>query len=375
MLAHLVGGWLLANGLRNGALRIQKPGEPEGMAVRRLSDGVITLEAGEPRQEIGHPGVIGLAWPSGYGQIGDLIEVDGWRVTREFRLLEGQPPDTCAETQVDKCPQVIPDSFAYPSDPGDIGLEFDEVEYQSPLGPIGAWVVPADGNYWAIHVHGWTAHRREAIRMMRGLHDGDYTSMAIDYRNDPGAPPDPTGHYRFGLSEWEDVEAAVSYALDHGAEEVVLVGYSTGAAHILSFLEQSDLARVVRGLVLDSPNLILSETVRYGAQDVRIPGLGINVSRLLVEFGMWIADLRWNIDWERTNFVQRADVSIRVPTLVFHGTSDKRVPISISRQLARRVPELVRLEEAPAAGHVMSWNADPARYERLLDGFLTGLRS
>lgn len=371
----MVGGWLLANGLRNGALRIQKPGEPEGLAVRDLSEDRITLEAGEPRQEIGHPGTIGLAWPSGYGQMGDLIEVDGWRVTRKFRLLEGELPETCEQAPVDECPQVLPDGLAFPSDPADVGLAFDNVEYKSALGSIGAWVVPASGDYWAIHVHGWTTHRREAIRMLGLLNQEGYTSMVIDYRNDPGAPPDPTGHYRFGLSEWEDVESAVSHAVDNGAAQVVLIGYSTGAAHILSFLERSDLASKVRGLVLDSPNVILAETVRYGSADLRIPGLGFNASRLLVEFGMWIADLRWDIDWEQTNFVQRADNSIRVPTLVFHGTSDKRVPISISRQLAARVPDFVRLEETPAAGHVMSWNADPARYERLLGGFLTGLRS
>lgn len=374
-LAHIVGGWLLANGLRDGALRIQKPGTPEGLAVRELTDDVITLEAGEPRQEIGHPGIIGLAWPTGYGQMGELIDVDGWRVTRAFNLLEGTPPTICTDEDPKDCPPVVPDSFAFPNDPSDVGLEYEEVRYPSPLGAMGAWVVPSDGPHWAIHVHGLSAHRREATRMLRCLHESGYTSMAIDYRNDPDTPEDPSGHYRFGLSEWEDVEAAVQYALEHGAEDVILVGYSTGAAHILAFLERSDLAEQVRGLVFDSPNVILAETVRYGSEDLKIPGLGINVSRLLTEFGMWIADLRWDIDWDKTNYVQIADVSIGVPTLVFHGTSDKRVPISISRQLAARLPELVRLEEIPAAGHVMSWNADPARYESLLESFLTGLQN
>jgi hypothetical protein len=31
---------------------------------------------------------------------------------------------------------------------------------------------------------------------------------------------------------------------------------------------------------------------------------------------------------------------------------------------------MVELVETPAAGHVMSWNADPARYERYLRNFL-----
>lgn len=307
--------------------------------------------------------------------MGELVEVADNRVTRFFTLLTGENPEVCAEGPVSGCPQVIPDSYAFPDDPGDVGLDFEDVRYLSPLGPIGGWLVPAEGETWAIHVHGWTANRREALRMMPVLNRKGYPSLAINYRNDAGSPEDPSGRYRFGLTEWEDVEAAVGYALENGAGSVLMIGYSTGAAHILSFLERSDLASRVGGLVLEAPNLILAETIRHGSRETKIPALGINATQLLIEFGMWIADLRWGIDWERTNYVQRAENIISVPTLVFHGTSDHRVPISISRQLVSRVPDLVRLEEIPAAGHVMSWNANPERYEKLVEGFLSGLRA
>jgi pimeloyl-ACP methyl ester carboxylesterase len=89
--------------------------------------------------------------------------------------------------------------------------------------------------------------------------------------------------------------------------------------------------------------------------------------------GMWITDIRWHIDWETTNYVQRANQFLHVPTLVFHGTSDLTVPITSSRQLKAAVPDLVELIETPAAGHVLSWNADPERYERYLAGFLQSL--
>ncbi len=270
---------------------------------------------------------------------------------------------------------MFPDGYAFPNGPGDVGLAFEEITYTSPLGSMGAWLVPSGSDWWAVHVHGWTANRREAVRLLSPIQRSDMTSMVIEYRNDPGAPADPSGHYRFGLHEWEDVEAAVSHALDSGARHIVCVGYSTGAAHILSFLEQSELADRVEALVLDSPNVILADTVRHGSRDARLPGLGLRLNPLLIEVGMWVSDLRWKIDWDRTNYVQRAEKIIRVPSLVFHGTSDARVPISISRQLEARVPDLVQLEETPAAGHVMSWNADPDRYEKLLEGFLRGLQN
>lgn len=372
---HLFLGWFLANGLRDTALRVQEPLPGEGFAVRALVDGEIVLEASSPRQEIGHPGVIGLTWDGGYGRIGDVTRVEDNRVTRSFELVRGDPPAVCVDLPVAGCPQVFPDGYAFPNGPGDVGLAHEDVTYLSPLGPMGAWLVPPVSRVWAVHVHGWTANRRESIRLLPPIRDVGMTSMVIDYRNDPGAPADPSGHHRFGLHEWEDVDAAVRYALDAGADEIVCVGYSTGAAHILSFLEQSPHAQKIIGLVLDAPNIILADTVRHGSRGVRIPRLGVRVTPLLVEFGMWIADLRWGIDWDRTNYVQRAESIIEVPTLVFHGTSDDRVPISTSRQLEARLPDLVQLHETQAAGHVMSWNADPQRYEKLLTSFLRGLQN
>ena len=65
--------------------------------------------------------------------------------------------------------------------------------------------------------------------------------------------------------------------------------------------------------------------------------------------------------------------TIKVPTLVFHGTSDQTVPISGSRRLQSEMPEMVDLIETPAAGHVLSWNVDPARYEGYITRFLERL--
>ncbi len=376
VLAHFIGGWIYANGFRESALRVQDPTRSFGVWVRTLSKRQITLAVIEPHPDIGHPGTLGIYWDGGYGQVGEVIAADGLEVTRKYTHLTGGQPPICLDETLGKCPPVDLEGYAFPSDPSDVDLTFEEVSYQSPLGTFGAWHVPGDvTGTWVIHFHGWTAERREAIRLLRSIHRAGATSLVVDYRNDPNAPQDPTGRYRFGLSEWKDVEGAVRYALNHGAVDIVLVGYSTGAAHVMSFLERSDLADRIRGVILDSPNILLAEAIRYGSQDLRFSGTNIRFSRLVTEFGMWIADLRWKIDWETTNYVQRAATVLSVPTLVFHGTSDHRVPISVSRQLEARVPGVVTLVETPAAGHVMSWNADPERYERYLANFLREIQN
>lgn len=361
VLVHLVAGWLIANSLRRDALEAEPEPDDPVVRVRDVSTDRIVLEAPGPRQDIGHPGTIGIAWREGYGRAGDVLEVEGSRFVRSYEPVVGTPP-VCAG-ELEDCPAVKIDSFAYPNGPADVGLDWHETTYESPLGTMSAWLVPSDGRAWAICCHGWTAERREHVRMLPVFHRAGITSLAIDYRNDLGAPRDPSGRYRFGLTEWEDLEAAVSKALDQGAGQIVLNGCSTGGALVMAFLERSPLANSVSAVVLDAPNVILVDAFRRAMRDSR-------GTWLMHEMGLWIADLRWNIDWETTNFVSRAADILQVPTLVFHGTSDHTVPISVSRRLQAAVPHLVELVETPAAGHVMSWNADPARYERFLGNFL-----
>jgi pimeloyl-ACP methyl ester carboxylesterase len=306
---HLVVGWHLSNGLHRRALVVGPKQKDLGVRVREVTANRIVLEAPEPRQGIGHPGVVGLSWDGGYGRVRDVIDVIDACFVRRYEPVRGMPP-VCTGP-LESCPPVEMDSFAYPTDPGDVGLSFEETIYESTVGEMGAWLVPGgDGGRWAVHCHGWTAERREFLRMLPAHHQAGITSLVIDYRNDPGSPRDPTGRYRFGLSEWEDLEGAVRSAIQRGAEDILLSGCSTGGAIVMAFLERSELAPAVSGVVLDSPNILLADTFRLGLSDVR-------ATELMKEFGLWITDLRWKVDWNGTNFVQRADQILRASRWCF----------------------------------------------------------
>ena len=75
----------------------------------------------------------------------------------------------------------------------------------------------------------------------------------ISYRNDEGAPRGD-GMAKFGIDEWEDLEAAIVYAKTRGAVDVILGAGSMGGAITLSLFEHgSAQAKSVRGVFLDSP--------------------------------------------------------------------------------------------------------------------------
>ncbi len=269
------------------------------------------------------------------------------------------------------------DSWYYPTDPADARLAFENVQYQSPLGDFDAWYVPAadqPATTWAIHAHGWRTDRRESIRPLDTFYGAGIDSLVIELRNDPDAPADPSGLYRFGRTEWQEIEGAVRYAMDNGAEQVILAGYSTGATGEMAFLEQSELADNVVAIFFDSPNLDFGRAVMVEARDTAlIPGLPFTVPDSLTATAMAIADLRFDVGWREINYVDDEGV-LTVPSLVFHGDQDGTVPLSVSEDFAAANPEWVQLVVFPGADHVRSWNADRTRYETTLGDFLTALR-
>ena len=364
-------GLVFANMIRSDALVPLPPTPDNGVWVRAVDEQEITLTSAEEREDTTRPGLAGLAWDGGYGQLGEIISTDGLDVTRTFFVQRGSFPSVCMGDLV-VCEQVDIEGWTFPDDPSSLDIVFEDVTYESLLGPMGAWQVDGgDGSVWAIHAHGWRASRREALRSLPIYQRAAITSLVVDYRNDPDAPADPSGLYRFGRTEWEDIEAAVEFAVTNGADTVVLVGYSTGAAVHLAYLENSNRLGPIKALVFDSPNADMGETVRLAASKTTLPGTSFLLPDSLTAVAMFIADLRWDIDWDEIDYVSRASEIITIPTLVFHGLEDDRVPIEVSRRLQAEAPDRIELVEVEEAGHVTSWNVDPDGYEEALSRFLT----
>ena len=154
----------------------------------------------------------------------------------------------------------------------------------------------------------------------------------------------------------------MEYALDSGAEDFILYGYSMGGGMCLNLLYESPLADRVRAVVLNSPLLDFGGTLDIVGQIRGYP-------RAIVSFGKEVAAVRFGIDWQRMNYLLRAS-ELRAPILVLHGERDTLVPAELSRSLARERPDLVRYVGFPEAGHARSWNLDPDRYNEEVQEFL-----
>lgn len=247
--------------------------------------------------------------------------------------------------------------------------ELVEVTYEGPLGEMDAWYLPGFRTTWVIHVHGNGATPAEAEHLFAPIQDAGYPQLSITYRNDDGQPSDPSGYYRYGDTEWEDVEAAMEYAQDNGATGIVFRGFGSGSSHILSFVYKNNLD-VIQGLVLDAPNIDMSDTIDQWASKREIPGVPIFVPASVTWLAKFITSLRIDINWQTLDYVERADTSLRRPVLVHHGAEDQRVLVTQSISFAEAAPDQVRLIQVPGAGHFGSYEADPGKYVEEVLSFL-----
>ena len=204
------------------------------------------------------------------------------------------------------------------------------------LGPMPAWSIPIDEwHTWAIFVHGINGSRNVGLRIAPTLHADGLPTLLITYREDLGAPASPDGLHHMGLTEWRDLAAAARYALSHGAQRLVLVGYSMGGAIVTQFMEHSPLAADVSGLVLDSPALDWKAILSFNATEMGLPSFAADP----VE---WMIDARIDPDWNSLDALQHPG-DFHLPILLFHGTEDKLVPIATSNRFAAELPPLGHL--------------------------------
>ncbi|MCL0028866.1 alpha/beta hydrolase [Dehalococcoidia bacterium] len=353
------GGWYYSSVLEDGAFIPDHADPVLDLEIVSIDQGVITLRPG-PDSEADGPwtesGIWGLELEDAYHRVGEIFSIGADAVVREFISL-GDLPTVGQMARMD--------SYSFPDDPETAhGVRYKDVSILSPIDAFPAWYITGNGNMWAIFVHGQGAKRQEALRMLPTMVAAGFPSLIITYRNDKGMAASADGYYRFGETEWEDLEAAIQYALNQGANDVILVGYSMGGAIVLSTLSRSPLASNVAGIILDAPMLDFNATVNLGARQRGVPGA-------FTALGKAIAAVRFDIDWDAVNYLRRID-EIMVPTLLFHGDADTKVPVETSDSFAESF-DLVTYVRVPNASHVRSWNTDPAGYAEAVLRFLNSI--
>lgn len=317
-----------------------------------------------------------FAGDTGHARLGEIVELDERRVTRRILGVDFGALDRAVRGRVSGWVDLHAE---------DLGRPYREVVVETPLGGAPAWHIPAPGEEaerpdaavnprWVIQVHGRAVRRAETLRAVAPFADMGFDSLLVSYRNDGEAPRSPDHRYALGDREWEDVDAAMRYAVDNGARELVLMGWSMGGATVLQALTRSPLAHHVVGVVLESPVVDWIVTLEFQAAARHLPRpVRLGVFALFRErWGRFFTGLAEPLDFERLDFVARAR-ELESPVLILHSDDDGFVPSDASRALAAARPDLVRLETFTVARHTKLWNFDPERWEGVIRDWLAEL--
>lgn len=304
----------------------------------------------------------GLRSDAGHVQMVELLELDGnavtWRVEGPADAIP-KPGDA-----------VGVDLVVAPGDPmAAVGLPYETVTVDGPLGPLPTWRVPAIGEQRGtlVYVHAAGSTREEANRYLPALTAAGWDVVVPAYRGDPGAPAWPDGRNLFGTDAWTDLEAVIADTTAYD-DRVVLFGASLGGSMIAQFMDRSPLADRVEGIVLDGAMLSLDAIMRLQAGRNGVPDL---LAPVLLPLGQLVADARWQLDSSSLEQVTD-DQTFRVPTLAIVAGRDTQEPSEPVEELALLVDE-VRIERFETATHIRAWNAEPRRYEQVLTDFLADL--
>ncbi|MCM6763846.1 prolyl oligopeptidase family serine peptidase [Rathayibacter sp. ZW T2_19] len=336
------------------ARRVVLPGRPRFVRLHSVTASAVVLDADSATAR---PGTFGLWSPErdGHLRIGAVLGHDARRarIRREVLASSGAPLR----------PGPVRWTGHVFSRPEELDPAVRTVLVPVPGGTAPAWVLPGS-DVWFVHVHGIRTSRVTALRSVPVAQRLGATSIVPSFRGDGDGPDVPRGASTLGQTEWQDVDAALEYAVAHGASSLVLVGWSLGAQIALLLAERSAHRGRIAGLVLVSPATDWRGAIRHGARRV---GLPVGAARL-AEWALGDrilhrpAGLPVPIDLEALDW--GAGERVAVPTLVLHSVGDPEVPFALTERFAAANPRTVEVVAFADAAHGGEYNLDPERFDR-----------
>jgi alpha-beta hydrolase superfamily lysophospholipase len=291
--------------------------------------------------------------------VGDVLDDDG-RLVR--RTILGEPVTVPAAED-----KLVWSGYLLDT-PASVSSSFEEVAITADSDTRKAWYFPVAGaTTWAIHVHGIHSGRQAILRAVPDTLSAGMSSLVIGYRGDVedgrGLPA------TFGTDEWRDLDAAMRYAVDHGAQHLVLVGWSMGATIALHAAARSILRNRIHAMILVCPALDWFAALRAGAFKAGFPGFlgSLGAFTLTIPGLARLAGLRKAIPMRW----MRPTPPAGLPILLVHSSGDRDVPLEVSKRFAATPGASATLVEIAPCPHGMELNREPELFRGSIARFLS----
>jgi alpha-beta hydrolase superfamily lysophospholipase len=226
-----------------------------------------------------------------------------------------------------------------------------------------------DPKTWVIHVHGRKASYAETLRNTKQFDELGFSQLAISHESDP--KPNGLGKKvsHLGSTEWKQVEMAIDVVKTHGAERILIFGWSLGGLMVNQYLSRASVAEEVVGVIFDSPLLDYRSTLRlqakregYTEQMGDLVAEAITKSRLLRLLGFS------NVPVDSLSALS-VSLPVQIPTLLFYSLNDGYISMAGVFRYQKLNPT-VSLIEIPGARHCRLFNEDSQKYQEAIAGFV-----
>ncbi|MCP4133812.1 MAG: prolyl oligopeptidase family serine peptidase [bacterium] len=239
--------------------------------------------------------------------------------------------------------------YLYCGDPSETGLSFSDAAFTTSDGvKLEGWFIPAAGSKKGIvlvHGHGGTIH--EGMRYTTSLRKAGFNLLLFHLR---GNMKDPEkSFYSMGFHEKKDIFAAVDYLYKKKEmASVGVFGFSMGST--TAVLAMAEDKRIKAGIFNSAYADIYDQFTEAAKRDFNLPRFP------LVHLGMWIAELRGDIDFNEVRPEKKIASIAPRPVFIMHCDKDGLIDFSHGKRMFAAAKEPKEFWAVPGCRHVRAWN-------------------
>ncbi len=245
--------------------------------------------------------------------------------------------------------QIFVPEVALQTTPARLGMQFEKISIPvgtgMDKGDLSAWWVSADKQNapTLLYLHGNYRNIGNNVEHTLRLHNSGYNVLLVDYRGFGQS----TGGKPSEIKVYADAEAAWQYLLRQRGikpQQVFIYGHSLGGAIAIDLAIHHPEAA---GLITEST---FTSMQAMGS----------------LEYGFLPVGLLLNQRFDSLKKITR----LKIPLLMIHGTWDKKVPVSMARELYDAAPQPKQLVLIEGGEHNNSGAVGLVEYRAALAGFI-----
>lgn len=240
----------------------------------------------------------------------------------------------------------------------------DRVVYDEKCGNAHAYMIPADkpSKKWAVLPHGYSSSPEGTSVYAMEYHNMGFNVICVSMR---GFANDENHYCSMG---WHDKDIVMAWikkiVIDDPDAEILIHGYSMGAATTLLCTAEKDLPANVKCAVSDCSFTSVYEQYKYVLKyNASIPAFP------LLDAANIISKLRNNFDFKETAPIEAAKLS-STPTIFVHGTADDFVPYFMLDKVYDACAAEKEKFSVEGAAHAVSVLKDPELYWKNVKAFI-----